>query len=299
MRHRRAQSATSHRAVDGGVTAAQKQQFFEQGFLQLPGYLSTDAADTVNRAVDRAWDDKSIYNPLTVSAFTGTANYTETYLREAPAGTRDAGYKLNHLYLYDHSTMELLLGDRVQQLVSELIDGTPLLFNGLNLEYGSGQRFHNDTLYMPPRVSDKMVVVWFALEDITVAAGALRYYPKSHLIPPYVFSHGEIWALNDEMPAFDRYMDEQLSRRELVSECFEAKKGDAFVWHSQLYHGGSPILDENLTRRSMVAHFWRSEDVPAEWRWEARPQRFILDPRWMSVATSFASNGYSVSATTA
>lgn len=280
------------------VTDAQRQHFFEQGFLQLRGHFSPDDADIVNRAVERAWSDTSIYNPLTISAFTGTPEYTETYLREAPRGARDTNYKLNHLYLYDHSTLELLFSDRVQRLVGELIDGTPLLFNGLNLEYGSAQRFHNDTLYMPPRAEHKMVVVWLALEDVTLAAGALRYYPKSHLIPPYVFSHGEIWAINDEMPAFDEYMDAEIAERGLTPEYFEASKGDVFVWHSQLYHGGSPILDKALTRRSMVAHFWRAEDVPKEWRWEARPDRFILDPRWMPVATNFASNGFRQSAAT-
>jgi Phytanoyl-CoA dioxygenase (PhyH) len=246
--------------------------------------------EAVNRAVDRAWTDRSIYNPLTISAYTGTDRYTETYIREVGRDARAGGYKLNHLYLYDQTVLELLLGDKVQTIVRQLIDGTPLLFNGLNMERGTEQPYHFDTLYMPPRTEGKMVVLWFALEDIPLEAGALQYYPRSHRIRPFLFSNGGISAVIDEMPAFDRYIEAQIAERSLESTRFAAKAGDVFVWHAQLYHGGSPIEDQKLTRRSMVAHYWRCEDLEPEQVWEARPGRFVLDPRWMCEPSKFVSS---------
>jgi phytanoyl-CoA hydroxylase len=270
-----------------GLSAADRAHYFDEGYLVLRNFATADEVAAVNRAVDRVWNDKSIYNPITISAYAGTPQYTETYLRNVDDRARDLGNKINHLYLYDHAVIDLLLSDKVMGVVSDLIEGTPLLFNGLNLERGSEQRFHFDTFYMPPLSENRMAVLWFALEDIEEGSGELQYYPRSHTIPPYRFSHGEIWALNDEMPAFDEYIDKQLADRGLTPQRFRGAMGDVFIWHAQLYHGGSAIEVPGTTRRSMVAHYWRVEDMPPEMCLEVRPGRFILDPRNMPVATNF------------
>jgi ectoine hydroxylase-related dioxygenase (phytanoyl-CoA dioxygenase family) len=160
--------------------------------------------------------------------------------------------------------LDLLLSDKVVDIVSQLIGGTPLLFNGLNMERGSQQRFHFDTLYMAPRSEDRMVVLWFALEDVAEGSGELQYYPGSHRIMPFHFSHGGLYAVSEEMGAFDRYIETQLDVHQLKSVKFRCNAGDVFIWHSQLYHGGSAIEDDRLTRKSMVAHYWRVEDMPDE-----------------------------------
>ena len=274
-------------ARPGALSAGDRAHYFDEGYLVLRKFATDDEVAAVNRAVDRVWDDKSIYNPITISAYAGTPEYTETYLRNVDDRARRMNHKLNHLYLYDHAVLDLLVSDKVVEVVSDLIGGTPLLFNGLNLETGSEQRFHFDTFYMPPLSENRMAVLWFALEDIEQGSGELQYYPRSHTIPPYRFSHGEIWALNDEMPAFDEYIDKQLADRGLTPQRFRGAMGDVFIWHAQLYHGGSAIEVPGSTRRSMVAHYWRVEDVPPEMCLEVRPGRVILDPRNMPVATNF------------
>src|SRR4029079_10272685 len=120
----------------------------------------------------------------------------------------------------------------------ELLEGNPLLFNGLNMSHGTEQRMHIDTFYMPPRTFGKMVATWIALEDIHPDSGPLNYYPKSNQIPAYRFSHGDIWAVASEMPKFDEYIDREIAERGLKPEGFSPKKGDMFIWHAQLYHGG-------------------------------------------------------------
>jgi ectoine hydroxylase len=37
---------------------------------------------------------------------------------------------------------------------------------------------------------------------------------------------------------------------------FLARKGDVLIWHHNLLHGGSPILDPTLTRRAMALFFY-------------------------------------------
>jgi ectoine hydroxylase-related dioxygenase (phytanoyl-CoA dioxygenase family) len=296
----RAGSSPSRRGNPGGSTAVltdeQRRSFFELGYAIVPEFWSADEADVVNRAVDLVWSDRSVFNGVTVSAFTSSQRYVETYMRNVPLEARSENYKLNHLYLHSGPVLDLLLSDRVQRVITELLEGTPLLFNGLNMEWGSEQRYHFDTFYMPPHVKDKMAVLWFALEDISDEAGALQYYPRSHLIPQYRFSHGgsldaasvsAVLATDDEMPAFDRYIEAQLAEWKLESKRFTGRKGDMFIWHSQLYHGGSPIENRRRTRKSMVAHFWRVEDVTLEYCLEVRPGRFIMNPNMMPVPTNF------------
>lgn len=270
------------------LSSAEVESFFAEGYLIKEGLVSAEQVASINEAVERCWQDRSIYNPLTISAWTTSSpRYTETYLREIDRSAREDPYKLNHLYLYDHRLLSWIMSSRLKAMIAQLISGSPLLFNGLNMERGTEQRFHFDTLYMPPRSKDRMVVAWIALEDILPGAGALRYYPRSHLIEPYVFSSGRISAIAEEMSAFDRYMDAELRRRGLQWVEFYPKKGDVFLWHSQLYHGGSPIEDPTLSRRSMVLHFWRVEDLPPEMCLRVSEENFILDPRYMPVALSF------------
>jgi ectoine hydroxylase-related dioxygenase (phytanoyl-CoA dioxygenase family) len=36
---------------------------------------------------------------------------------------------------------------------------------------------------------------------------------------------------------------------------FTCRRGDAFIWHAGLVHGGTPIEDAGRTRRSFVVHY--------------------------------------------
>jgi ectoine hydroxylase-related dioxygenase (phytanoyl-CoA dioxygenase family) len=264
--------------------------FFREGYLIKRNALGPSEVDIVNEAVERCWRDKSIYNNATISAFTGTARYTEAYMRNVDASARLEAYKLNHLYLYDPATLSVIMSSAIRKMAAQLLDGTPLLFNSLNMETGTQQRFHFDTFYMAPRTKDKLVVAWTALEDIRPGSGALRYYPKSHLIPPYVFSHGGIHAVDSEMSGFDDYIDRELGEHGLEPTQFYPNLGDVFFWHGQLYHGGSPIEDRSSTRRSMVTHFWRMEDMPPEMCLSVGRGSYILAPEFMFVAPSFTTD---------
>ena len=274
----------------GPLSDSEVERFFAEGFLVKERMFTTAELDVVNEAVERCWRDKSIYNNATISAFTSSPRYTETYVRNVDGSARNEPYKLNHLYLHDAATLLLIMRSPIQAIARQLLDGTPLLFNGLNMEWGTEQRFHFDTFYMPPRVKDKMVVAWVALEDIQPGSGALRYYPRSHLIPPYIFSNGGMSAIGSEMPDFDRYIERELEERGLEWTQFHPKAGDVFFWHSQLYHGGSPIEDRSLHRRSMVTHFWRAEDMPTEMCLRVDDGSYILAPECMPVAPNFDPN---------
>ena len=64
------------------------------------------------------------------------------------------------------------------------------------------------------------------------------------------------------MPAFKQYIESEIQQRNLKPECLYANKGDLLIWHSQLFHGGSKIVDKTKTRKSLVTHYFTSEDFP-------------------------------------
>ena len=113
---------------------------------------------------------------------------------------------------------------------------------------------------MPSPTPNKMIASWLALEDATTLNGPLTYYPGGHKIPAYKFSNGSTIIVLEEMPDFKNYMKKEISERGLKAEILLANKGDLLIWHSQLYHGGSKILNKAKTRKSLVTHYFTRED---------------------------------------
>ena len=116
--------------------------------------------------------------------------------------------------------------------------------------------WHCDSLYMTPKTPAHLVATWIALEDVHPDAGPLVYYPASHKIPLYTFSDGTHHARQEEMPNWSAYIESEMRRRGIEAKTFLAGKGDLFIWHSDLVHGGSAIGDPTRTRRSLVCHYF-------------------------------------------
>jgi ectoine hydroxylase-related dioxygenase (phytanoyl-CoA dioxygenase family) len=180
----------------------------------------------------------------------------------APLSARKQPYKLNDLYLTQQKIRELVVGQRLAPILRELLEGFPMVCNSLNFEFGSQQDYHFDTFYMPSPTPNKMMASWIALEDATTKNGPLSYFPGSHKIEPFLFSNGSTHAIPSEMPEFDKYISAEIETHGLKAETLLADKGDVLIWHSQLLHGGSAIVDKTKTRKSLVTHYFTKEDFP-------------------------------------
>jgi phytanoyl-CoA hydroxylase len=117
---------------------------------------------------------------------------------------------------------------------------------------------------MPPPVPNKMAVASVCLDDMTADNGQLIYYPGSHKVEPYRFSHGGLHAIPSEMDDCMEHVRNEIAARGVREERFFGKRGDVFIWHAQLFHGGAPILRKELKRRSLVTHFWRANDCASD-----------------------------------
>jgi len=245
------------------LSSEQQRQWEDNGFLLLPAFFSKQRIDELNGLIDQLWKKrKHLDAQYVIDIFVETDEERRVYFSDAPLEARQQPYKLNDLFLTQAQVREMIVGQELAPILSELLQGSPLVCNTLNFEFGSQQDYHFDTFYMPSPTPNKMVASWIALEDATPENGPLTYFPGSHKIPPYHFSSGSTIIVNEEMPQFRDYVYQEIEHRGLQAETLLANKGDVLIWHSQLFHGGSEIKNKHKTRRSLVTHYFTNEDFP-------------------------------------
>jgi ectoine hydroxylase-related dioxygenase (phytanoyl-CoA dioxygenase family) len=132
-------------------------------------------------------------------------------------------------------------------------------FQTLNFCVGSQQRAHSDSIHFSSLPGRYMCGVWVALEDVTLESGPLFYYPGSHKMPEYNFSHIKETAdptTYENYKEYEDFMEALLPVTGFKKEIFLAKKGDVLIWSSNIIHGGMPVLTSGLSRWSQVTHYF-------------------------------------------
>lgn len=257
-------------------------QFERDGFVAVEGYFAHDRIDRAAAAFRRALRDR----PREVVVDCLLSGRRSFWADAAHSETRH--FKFNDLYLMSGEIRDLALDCGLTSILADLLGDPAVLCNSLNFEKGSSQPKHIDSLYMTPRTPHSLIAAWIALEDVHPDAGPLAYFPGSHKIPLYTFNDGSHHASRDEIVDWFDYIDVQLRLRGLKERKFLARKGDVFIWHSDLVHGGSPIRDPGRTRGSLVCHYFGASDCMARgmdivaqnrgyWLRRLRPQ-VIVDP---------------------
>ncbi len=151
--------------------------------------------------------------------------------------------------------------ERLTHLLSFILDKEVVPFQTINFKHGSNQRAHSDSIHMTTYPLGYLIAVWIALEDTHIDNGPLFYYPGSHRLPYLLNEDFNEGATSLRLGRKD-YVDYEdriaglLEEKKLEKAIFLAKKGDIFVWHANLIHGGLPVRNAALTRKSMVIHYY-------------------------------------------
>ncbi|PCJ82801.1 MAG: phytanoyl-CoA dioxygenase [Flavobacteriales bacterium] len=138
-------------------------------------------------------------------------------------------------------------------------------FQTINFMRGSQVKAHSDSIHMTTEPLGYLIAIWVALEDIHPDSGPVFYHPASHKLP-YVMNNdfetgNTAFAVGDNYyENYTDYIEKIVAEKQLPKEEFVAKKGDVLVWHANLLHGGSPVKNKALTRKSLVVHYF-CEDV--------------------------------------
>lgn len=236
---------------------SEAQAFWEaNGYLVLPGAYSSGEIAQVRDVVARVWN-----NHKSDVVVDNLQSGRRSRIADLSAVERSQSFKTNDLYLDFDEIRRVCLKKDIVAVLASLLGDEPVLCNTLNLEKSSQQPSHIDSLYMTPLTPNHLAATWIALEDCDPKAGPLFYYPGSHKIPLYTFSNGQYHYVANELDAWSGYIDREISSRGLKKEYFYPKKGDAFIWHANLVHGGGEIEDSALTRKSLISHFFTLSDA--------------------------------------
>jgi phytanoyl-CoA hydroxylase len=164
------------------------------------------------------------------------------------------------IYAARTMALKVLFAPRIVRFLKLIFAGDPLLFQSLTFECGSEQGIHQDSAYVVVDSPMELVASWAALEDVQPGSGELKYYEGSHRLPEYFFSgEHKHWSADRDGPAhhveWARLLHENSQRLDFPLRTFLPKKGDALIWSADLAHGGAPVVDRSLTRRSQVGHY--------------------------------------------
>jgi hypothetical protein len=147
----------------------------------------------------------------------------------------------------------------VIDFLQEAYGREPFAFQTLNFRVGTQQEVHSDTVHFNAEPQGLMCGVWVALEDISPDSGPLLYYPGSHRLPRLTMADVGVkdrrGTPDDYIRLYVPALAAQLKAAGLQAQTATISKGQAFVWAANLAHGGSPITNPALTRRSMVTHY--------------------------------------------
>jgi ectoine hydroxylase-related dioxygenase (phytanoyl-CoA dioxygenase family) len=141
--------------------------------------------------------------------------------------------------------------------MASLILGRPAAPSySINFTHGSEQELHQDTAVFHIVPPNYLVGAWVACEDILPGSGPLVIYPGSHRGPMYpqfdCYPQTNLRTSRDP-DAYAEFVRELSQRYEPM--VFHARKGETLFWHGMLIHGGTPVTDRRLSRRSYVCHY--------------------------------------------
>jgi ectoine hydroxylase-related dioxygenase (phytanoyl-CoA dioxygenase family) len=148
----------------------------------------------------------------------------------------------------------LAFNKKIMNILYQLYNRKPVPFQTLNFYLGTEQKIHSDQIHFCSNPKNFMCGVWIALEDVSMDSGPLIFYPGSHNLPFYTMQR-----LNIEPGNYSEYenkIEEKVKIFGLTPKYGTIKKGDIIIWHANLLHGGSKRNDINLTRKSIVIHYF-------------------------------------------
>ena len=158
--------------------------------------------------------------------------------------------RLCNLQIQYPAAADLALNPNVLSILEAAMNSPVDVVGSLFFERGSEQDIHRDSPAFYTIPLNRYFGVWNALEDIHPEAGALVYYAGGHKIAPDIEYLG-----SGKMNEYFDEIEQACIAAGLKKEYLIAEKGDTLIWHPQLPHGGSTILDKKRSRRSIVIHY--------------------------------------------
>jgi len=241
----------------GAVSSDEAEQlhgFVDDGYIALSLGLDKAFCDALDGEIGGLWQQRPADLAVSPPGQGGPTSF-----RDYDGPVRARGYRIPDLHSHSALARDLYLHPALFRLVDLIFDEPALAFQSLYFEYGSAQGAHRDPMFVSTHPPLNLCAAWIALEDITSDSGPLRYVPGSHRIPWFEFSPGTIACVHgvprEKFVDFGLALHQEMRARGLAWRELTCNRGDAFIWHGGLVHGGAAIENPERTRKSFVVHY--------------------------------------------
>lgn len=233
---------------------AERLRFFaEHGYMLFALDLDAAEIDALVDGVDQLWEER----PTDV-AF--ACDSPARPMHRGDVAERRARYRLHDIHSHLPAARALYLNEQIFAEVRRILGDDAVAIQSLFFEFGSEQMLHRDPVVVPTGAPGHLLASWVALEDIHPDCGALVYIPGSHRLPYYAFGPEQYMfdaaTMGEaEVEAAFAFDEAQCAKHGLEPRLLTIKKGECLIWHASLRHGGGPVRDPSLTRKSFVVHY--------------------------------------------
>jgi ectoine hydroxylase-related dioxygenase (phytanoyl-CoA dioxygenase family) len=230
----------------------------ENGYVILENAIPASLADRAALDLDRAYAGGFPDLKFECHAVAGEHIHWRPEINPLPAKALD-------IHHFSPAIREVMFADAVAEFLGLIFEAKTCASQTLGFLRGSAQEGHQDSAYVPYTIPRQFAATWAALEDVTIGAGELFYYPGSHRFEEFTYKEHyksvyEAYRMSGGPPDRQRIerhlnsLEERAAQRGIPKTPFAAKQGDVLVWHADLVHGGNPV-SRSTTRKSIVTHY--------------------------------------------
>ncbi len=238
------------------LSESQIAEFHSRGYLVANLSLDESLLDTIVERVQPLYPEKFQSNPT------------------LPVRVQDAWKRIDEV-------RQLATTKNIAIALEQLLGRKALPFQTLNFPIGTRQFTHSDTIHFNSIPGNFMVGVWVALENIDQDNGPLQYYPGSHTLREYTMQDFNLAPGHHSYPKYEKCIQEVVEKEGLEAAYGTIKKGEIFIWHANLLHGGAPQKDLNRTRHSQVTHYYFADCKYYTPMNSTAEQLFFREPFWI------------------
>jgi len=227
----------SNKTLGGVLTAGQKQQFDDEGYLIVKGLLADDAPRIKEEfmRLHAAGPIPGCFQPLTEAEANGDV------LKLYP--------RMMHPHKVNRIAFEYMLHPQVMNILADLFGAEPLAAQSMfyfKPPGAKGQALHQDQFYLKVEPGT-CIAAWTAIDPADEENGGLFLVPRTNRFPiqcPHM-ADPDVSFTKEEVDVPEGF--------EVVPALMEA--GDVLFFNGSVIHGSFPNRSSDRFRRSFICHY--------------------------------------------
>lgn len=260
--------APAHVAEAPGLDRERLEHWVRDGYLVLNDVIPAEQVDALADAMDSVWVDQRPRRSLVIrdlrrepGAALGNLSHADLLAldpRERERVRAGSRWRIHEFEAEEKAAARIFVNPELRRLASVVLGRPSRPVASISFMYGSEQALHQDMAVFHVWPRNHILGAWVACEDIEPGCGPLVFYPGSHREPMFEefdrYPETNLHTADDSRAQrYQAWIDGLADRYERKE--FLARKGQVLLWHSMLFHGGSPVTVPEATRRSFVIHF--------------------------------------------